>query len=131
MAQLLDLASKYQQALDMACTGATAEAADASGRAFFGALYSATSGREPVLMEAAALELIVLRTTLIASIIAYFQRIPWTEVTLRMLDQPDGTMLAALHLASSILRVLLQSYVEEGDSLKGGTAVAILRQVSS
>ena len=129
MAQLLDLASKYQQALDMACTGATAEAADASGRAFSGALQNAMRGAESEVM--AASEPIVLRTTLIVSIIAYFQRIPWTEVTPQMLVKPDGTMLAPLHLASSILRRLMQSYVEKGDSLKGGTAVAILRQVSS
>ena len=129
MAQLLDLASKYQQALDMACTGATAEAADASGRAFAAELRSAMLDEE--YKGTAALELIVLRTTLIASIIVYFQRIPWTEVTPQMLVKPDGTMLAPLHLASSILRRLMQSYVEKGDSLKGGTAVAILRQVSS
>ena len=129
MAQLLDLASKYQQALDMACTGATAEAADASGRAFAAELRSVMLDEE--YKGTAALELIVLRTTLIASIIVYFQRIPWTEVTPQMLVKPGGTLLAPLHLASSILRQLMQIFAQEGDSLEGGTAVAILRQVSS
>ena len=89
MARLLELARRYQHALD-GLSESTRDAASAAGLALWRAVPPEMTGGQRN-RDLRKLEPIVLRTTLATTMVTYLERIPWGKVTLQMLMHPEGT----------------------------------------
>ena len=105
MAPLQRLALQYQKALDSLSGPAGGAAANAAGRALLTAIAEATSGTGS-LTSAETMHPVIKRTTLAASIVAYWERFPWAELTLQMLHfgaalQVSSIMLGRMYASAS------------------------------
>ena len=127
MAHLLDLALQFQQELD----GDLAP----GGQALQGAVRALCPIAFPdATVKYAAfrlLEPLILQTTLATSIVAYFERIPWAEVTPQMLAKPGGTPLAAVHTCAYLINNLQRIAMGAAEKTDGRFEVVtlLLRQV--
>ena len=122
MAELIELALQYQQALDGHSAAATSTAVEATGLALELAMREAAF---PAAGDGSAawkvFQPIILQTTLATSIVAYFERTPWAALT--------PQMLSARRVAGGILLHLYNS-TQYSDSTSAQTAAALLlRQV--
>jgi hypothetical protein len=135
MAQLHILALQYQQALDslrgISCTPHN-DAADEAGAALAEAMDAVLAAPGASIFDGlAALQTVVWQTTLAASIVAYWERIPWAEVTQQRLSGSGRPLPAALRISSSVLN---NSYRSALNGSSGGNvaipiAARLLRQV--
>ena len=136
MAQLRELALKYQHALD-GVTGATSSAeAEAAGVTLYRGTRTAMSllhlaGRDD---PHSILEPIVMRKMLVAIIAAYLERTSWGAVTPQMLSALVGKPLTAcgplpMQECAWMLRILCQASMYTSDSGGGILQALLLRQV--
>lgn len=137
MAQLLELALRYQQALDSPNGTVTSAAADESGRALCEAVLAVLAGpaggarrgtQSIIDSDLTVLEPIILRTTLATSLVAQLERFPLQDVTLQMLWQPAGTSLIAALICAEMLSYLCISALKCIES-DGTAPILLLRQV--
>ena len=78
------------------------------------------------------MEPVIRQTTLATSIIAYFGRIPWEEVSLQIIARPIGTPISELFSSGEILDKLCASAFNAAETLGDRsclTATLLLRQV--
>lgn len=138
-AQLQELALRYQQARDGLSSSASSagaeaagstvlhHAAEAVGQAFSTAVHAAcrVMGSSAADNASEVLNPITRRTSLAKLIVAYLQWIPCEEVTPRMVLQPTGTPLAAVHNCTRTLVCLLNAALAQQD-MSGESRVALL-----
>lgn len=84
MPQLYKLALQFQHALDGTCGSLSSTAADDAGASLMTALMPGLSDGSDE--DHSFLEPIILRSKLAASIVAYWERIPWGALTLQTLS---------------------------------------------
>lgn len=136
MAQLRESAMQYQRALDgLSPTSSGTAAAEAAADAELAFRQAINAAIRPLGdgsgINWTALHPIILHSTLAASIVAHFGRIPWTALTQRMLSAADGSSRTILHANGHILWLLFNS-VLRGDQDSATTyrlAALLLRQV--
>lgn len=137
MAQLYELALRYQQALDGLHGSISSVEADAAGRGLHHAMSDMVKGADS--SGASAPEArpsfapIVLRTTLASSIVAYVESIPWAQVTPQMLHEAEPGHLSALEVASRVFQLLFANAILADSISMASSPVAalLLRQVWS
>jgi hypothetical protein len=131
MAELIELALQYQQALDGHSAAATSTAVEATGLALELAMREAAF---PAAGDGSAawkvFQPIILQTTLATSIVAYFERTPWAALTPQMLSARGAAHgPSALESASRILLHLFHSALHPDCSTGKTVAALLLRQV--
>lgn len=130
MAQLHKLALKYQRALDAVNGSVSSSAADVVGEELFHAIEATMQPEAASEKDLSVLDPIILRTTLAASIAAYFECILWAAVTPDMLNVSKGTPLAAANHGIWVLTRLYAASTRQSTS-KSDTelAVRLVKQV--
>lgn len=128
MAELLALALHFQQKLDSAQGALPSAAAEAAGTALCRAIVSVMQTSPEKNKHYRHLEPIITRTTLAASIVAHWERIPWTAVTPSMLSSPSGTPLGPVETNAWVLNCLCVM-AEQRDFTRGTAPALLLRQV--
>lgn len=128
MGQLFELALRLQQALDSPDGYLTDDAVPALGTALLDAMHR-NADHTVCAEDVATLESIIMRTTLATSIVAHFERFPWTAVTARMMAAPRGTVLQGVLSCGAILEMLAHAAEAASQESKGTLAVLLLRQV--
>lgn len=110
MVSLLQHAENFQRALDRLGKGGTSAAADAAGWDLY---HSFQTTMNPSFVDfepdTEALEPIILRTKLAASIVSFLQRFQWADVTVQMLAKPPESVYSPVGIASEILRRLFET----------------------
>ena len=128
MAELLEMARQLQLMLDSGTrTGIAGLTAAAINH------VSARAGPGGFEEGSAALEPIILRTTLAVSLVGHLERIPWASVTPQMLSEPAGSPIEAAASIAHLLNMLCKcagcASAASNDSSK--VAPVLLRQVRS
>lgn len=130
MTQLLELALRYQHALD-GLSESNSAAASSAGHALCTALSFAGADRGERSKNVKQLEPIILRTTLATSIVTYLEHIPWGKVTVQTLMQPQGTPVSEAILCGTLLDMLV-AYTLDAESASNcsrSLGALLLRQV--
>ena len=131
MTQLQILAQQYQQALDGLTGINSTPHSERAGAALLVAMEAELASSGAGAYDWAALQSVVLQTTLAASIVSYWERIPWATLTPQMLSGPGRPILASLRISSSVMMYMCSSGLYGGSqgSVAIPTAALLLRQV--
>ena len=127
MAHLVELAQRYKKILDgLSCTASTT-AEYSAGWLLYKAMTAALG--DPY-HKWKALEPIVLKTKLAASIVAYLERVPRVALIPQLLWEAEGAHPTAVAIAITVLGIILHCATEAAhDSNNSSVPAIMLRQV--
>ena len=101
MARMVQMARQFQEALDDVSAPDTRVAAGLAAP-----IVSCVEQRVGGRMDVAALEPVILQTTLASSMVAFLERVPWAAATAAMLHNPGPTPFSLSSLLAHLMKML-------------------------